>query len=288
MLRRLVVHADDLGADEARNAGIFEALDAGVVTAASLLANGPAFRDAADRIASAPFRRVSFGLHLNLTEGIPLSRGLRMLVGPNGCFPGKAEAHRRLLEASGEDLREEVRREFAAQYGALREAGIAVDHVDGHQHVQVFPAVIGTVTLCAAECGIPWIRIPEEPPPPDAGNRIHPALAGEAEAYSRLAASARLRIRGTRLRTADHFRGLYLKGRLSPSTLAETLRELPPGLTELMVHPGRTPAGPAAGPFASFSHRDREWELETLMDEGFRLLLREQRIALTPYPEVRP
>jgi predicted glycoside hydrolase/deacetylase ChbG (UPF0249 family) len=84
MLRRLIVHADDLGADEARNEGIFEALEAGSVTAASILANGPALRDAFDRIASSPFRNISFGLHLNLTEGVPLSGGLKFLISRSG------------------------------------------------------------------------------------------------------------------------------------------------------------------------------------------------------------
>ena len=49
-MKRLIVNADDLGADEARNRGIFEAIDAGVVTSVSLLANGPSFEDAARRI----------------------------------------------------------------------------------------------------------------------------------------------------------------------------------------------------------------------------------------------
>jgi D-alanine-D-alanine ligase-like ATP-grasp enzyme len=40
-MRRLIVNADDLGADEARNEGIFEAIRAGVVTSASILPNGP-------------------------------------------------------------------------------------------------------------------------------------------------------------------------------------------------------------------------------------------------------
>ena len=41
MMKRLIVNADDLGADEARNRGIFEAIDAEVLTSVSLLVNGP-------------------------------------------------------------------------------------------------------------------------------------------------------------------------------------------------------------------------------------------------------
>jgi len=43
-MKRLIVNADDLAADEARNAGIFEAIAQGRVTSVSLLPNGPAVR----------------------------------------------------------------------------------------------------------------------------------------------------------------------------------------------------------------------------------------------------
>ena len=58
------------------------------------------------------------------------------------------------------------------------------------------------------------------------------------------------------------------------------------GLTELMVHPGRVPAGEPRGPFASFSTRDRETELMALAGEAFRDALGQYGIALTPFPEV--
>jgi predicted glycoside hydrolase/deacetylase ChbG (UPF0249 family) len=106
--------------------------------------------------------------------------------------------------------------------------------------------------------------------------------------FCRLAAVARTRIDGSALRTTDHFRGLYLKGTLSLETLEATLQGLPPGLTELMVHPGRAPCGQAEGPFSAFSHRDRERELEVLTSGSFRRMLEKYSVALTPFPEAYP
>jgi hypothetical protein len=103
--------------------------------------------------------------------------------------------------------------------------------------------------------------------------------------FCRLAAASRTRIIGTALKTTDHFRGLYLKGTLSLETLEATLEALPPGLTELMVHPGRMPGGGAEGPFSAFSNRDRERELEVLTCDRFRQMLERYHIALTPFPE---
>ena len=72
-MKRLIINADDLGADEGRNEGIFEAIRAGVVTSASILPNGPALDMHCRGIRAGRFEKVSFGVHLNLTEGRPLS-----------------------------------------------------------------------------------------------------------------------------------------------------------------------------------------------------------------------
>ena len=68
-MKRLIVNADDLGADEGRNAGILEAVRAGVVKSVSLLANGPATAEACKAIHDGKYEEVSIGVHLNLSEG---------------------------------------------------------------------------------------------------------------------------------------------------------------------------------------------------------------------------
>ena len=281
-VKRLIVNADDLGADESRNAGIFEAVEAGAVTAVSILVNGPAFPDALERIAAEARGGISFGIHLNLTEGKPLVPGPACLTDSGGRFPGKAEAHRRLMIAGDREWEDAIGREFAAQVGALRDAGIPVDHLDGHQHIHIFPAVIEAAVRTAATFGIPWIRLPEEPVPVFT-DREGPVDTAEARMFSRLASAARSRIRRSGLRTTDHFRGLYLKGRLTPESLEETLSALPSGLAELMVHPGRASAEGGQGPFSSFSNRDRERELEALTGGQFRETLDRHGIRLTSH-----
>lgn len=287
-MKRLIVHADDLGADDARNAGIIEAIESGSVTAASILVNGPAFEDCLQRITSADFNHISFGVHLNLTEGMPMSPGLKSITGADGFFFGKEETHRRLMSKGDEGLGAEVWQEFAAQIQALRAAGIRIDHLDGHQHVHIFPAAIDAAVRAGREFGIPWIRIPEEPLPSRSMERNNHFLDDEAERFCRLAAAARIRIRESTLKMTDHFRGLYLKGRLSLARLEKTLQTLPPGLTELMVHPGRAPAGQADGPFSAFSHREREKELEVLTSSRFLRMLEKYHVQLTSFPEVGP
>jgi predicted glycoside hydrolase/deacetylase ChbG (UPF0249 family) len=107
----MIVNADDFGADPCRNTGIARVLAAGVATSASILANGAAFAHMRLCMAELAQRPISWGLHLNLSEGRPISSGLRYLTGPDGAFPGKAATAELLGRQGGPDLEEEIYRE---------------------------------------------------------------------------------------------------------------------------------------------------------------------------------
>jgi chitin disaccharide deacetylase len=278
-MKRLIVNADDLGADDSRNAGIFEAIEAGVVTSVSVLANGPALPDAIHHLRLSSRKDVSIGVHLNLSEGRPLTGDLKYLVGKDGGFLGKARAHQLFQMRADTALQEEIYREAAAQTEALLQAGCPITHLDGHQHVHIFPAVIGTAVRVAEAYGIPWMRIPAE------SSKM--ADDAEADMFAALATSARSYVAAAKVGMPDHFRGLYLKGRLTPALLRDTLARLPDGLTELMAHPGKALVAKQEGPFSNFSTRDRETELLILLGEDFRNTLLRHGISLTPFPEVQ-
>ncbi|MCX5834361.1 MAG: ChbG/HpnK family deacetylase [Deltaproteobacteria bacterium] len=159
--------------------------------------------------------------------------------------------------------------------------------MDGHQHVHVFPAVISVAVRLAERHGIRWMRLPDEPAPPSAGRlkNDNGVLFAEAEMFSGLAAQARVHLDKARVKKTDAFRGLYLKGRLSVEFLGEVLENLPGGLTELMVHPGRAASGDE-GPFSYFSTAERLSELRALMDERFRSALARCGVSLVSFLEV--
>ncbi len=286
-MKRVIINADDLGADVPRNEGVVEAIRAGTVTSVSILANGPALEDALQRIRPFDHSKVSFGIHCNISEGGPLAGGLRILTGPDGCFMKKAAAHQ-LLMHGGAAIEAEIARELDMQIEVLKGAGLRLTHIDGHHHVHVFPAAIKAVCATARKHNIPWIRIPDEPEPVSREDGIPDSLLEESKAFSSLAGNARLYIEGTGLKAPDHFRGLYLKGRASLQRMQKTLEELKPGLTEIMMHPGRAAAGhPQEGSFSSFSTMDREKELHVLLSEEFRLALLRNGVILIPFPEVK-
>jgi predicted glycoside hydrolase/deacetylase ChbG (UPF0249 family) len=281
-MRRLIISADDVGADAPRNEGIMEAIRAGIVTSASILANGPALEHAVKEIRLAGCDHVSFGIHLNLSEGRPLAQDLMRLVGPDGNFLGKAGTNRLLANEGDAELEAEIVRESTLQIERLLAAEIDVTHIDGHQHVHIFPAALFAAAHTAKRFGIRRMRIPDEIFPVESD-----VLAGEIPAdaprFASLGREARKRVGGMGLTAPDHFRGLALKGRLTLERLVKIIETLPGGTTELMVHPGRAAM---RDPFSSFSSAERERELDALRDPRFRNALQAAGVQLISFREM--
>ncbi|HET6204960.1 MAG TPA: ChbG/HpnK family deacetylase [Planctomycetota bacterium] len=272
--RTLVVHADDLGIDAPRNRGIVEACARGVVTSASVLANGPALEDALRRLRDLPDPDV--GVHLNLTEGTPLAAGAT-LRGADGRFLGKEAGRRNLLEDGGAE-EAEVEAEFAAQVARVLEAGVPVSHLDGHQHVHVWPRARRACLAVARRFGIAWVRTPLEDAEDDPGGvrRPHCDLAQRASAL-------RDALAGTGCATADRFIGESASAGAGPEEVRRLLSPLGAGVAEWMVHPGY--AAPDSVPF---SNADREAELRLLTDRALLSFLREQGFRLSGFRALRP
>jgi hypothetical protein len=135
--------------------------------------------------------------------------------------------------------------------------------------------------------GIPWMRVPDELPDDFSAGWSSARDRDEALFFSGHAQAARPLFAEMGISATDHFRGLYLKGKLPVSHWMDFLEAIPPGLTELMVHPGRAPGYAASGPFSGFSTTDREKELEALVNGRFRAALLKTGVELTPFPGVR-
>jgi predicted glycoside hydrolase/deacetylase ChbG (UPF0249 family) len=284
-MKGIIINADDLGSDIARNKGIFRALDAGVVTSASILANGPAFDDAVTRMRSNLCRSVSFGAHLNISQGTPVSMGLKMIVDENNLFLGKTKVLSLLSGPVLGPLSEEIEGEIASQIEKLLDSGIAITHIDGHHHVHIFPAVAPLVMKAARKYGIHRMRIPDEPSnmlrslPPDR------SVTEEAEFFSLFACQVRPLLQKWGMIAPDYFLGLCMKGRLSPAVLTELAENLKEGITELMVHPGTSCNADPSNPFSLFSTKERQIELDALLDDGFHAIFAKNKIKLLSYCE---
>lgn len=154
---RLIVNADDLGATQRTNAAVFALMTTGRIRSATLLANGRAFDEAVSRIGDFP--HCSFGVHLNVATRMPVGAAseLAPILGADGQF--RVAAVRRLFVP--QPVCNAVLREWISQVAKVKNAGIAVSHIDSHHHVHTVPGLFGTLKRLQREFGISRVRLAE-------------------------------------------------------------------------------------------------------------------------------
>ena len=289
-MKQLIVNADDLGYTRGVNRAIVEACRSGVVTSTSLLANGAAFEDAVEIARAEP--RLDVGCHLNFVEGKPVAPPERIphLVGADGRFLKAWKFAARLLRRAVPE--DEIEREASAQIEKLLAAGLRPSHVDTHKHTHVHPAVARAVARAARRYDIRWIRRPfENLLPRSAQRKTHgtknmPWLPLSIKrvavgSLNWLAPAFERRMATMGMAMPDYFTGVLLTGRLTRQAFAETLADLPSGVTEVMCHPGYCDAELRES--STWLHEEREVERETVSDGAWRAQAKELGIVLTAF-----
>jgi predicted glycoside hydrolase/deacetylase ChbG (UPF0249 family) len=241
MPAQIILNADDFGLTHGINRAIGELHSAGVLTSATLMANGAAFDDAVEIARAHP--ALGVGCHIVLTDGAPVSPpgSIRSLIGADGINfrPSLVDFVQALL--LGRINEEEVAREALAQIEKLQGAGIHPTHIDTHKHTHLFPSIARPLLQVAEHCGIRAIRNPFEPEWSLALNHGGRArrLAVRLVGLLRPRFEAHARIRDRRVLTTDGTVAISATGQLNAATLGEILRALPlSGIYELCCHPG--------------------------------------------------
>ncbi|MGZ6071500.1 MAG: carbohydrate deacetylase [Myxococcaceae bacterium] len=201
-VRRLIINADDLGYDPAVSEGIVLAIRSGVVTSATLMVNMPHSGHGATLARGLPV-----GLHLNLSRGSPLDAAFPPELLRSGAFDESLVSALPAEVVAAEAEAQLVRAEALL--------GSAPTHVDVHRHLHRAPGVLAGLAEVAARRGLP-VRA--------------------------LDAAMRTELRSTGVRTTDHFVGeAGGEAYWTETRFAETVGQLPEGITELMCHPGYPP-----------------------------------------------
>lgn len=287
-MKNLIVNADDFGWTDGVNRGILEAFQNGIVTSTSLLANGAAFAGAVEAARSAP--GLGIGVHLNLSDGPPVAgrEAVTSLLNEEGEFTGGPESL--LLRRARRGLvLAEVEQEWDAQIQKLRDAGIEPTHLDGHKHVHMLPGLFEIALLLAKRHNIGAIRVSLEASSLRAalssGSKQNSAVVMKQGVQARglklLARDAREQAQRAGISTADYFCGIAQTGELTREGVAQFLKILPEGTTELMCHPGYVDA--ALQKSSTRLQKSRQSELAILTDTGIRNLVASQGIRLIDY-----
>ncbi len=234
--KAVIINADGLGMSARVNDATFDLVAQKRITSATLMANGPAVEDAVKRL-----RRVdgcSFGIHLNLTEFEPLTRGAgaKLLTGGDGLM------HKSMTCAAPTPARmRAIYEELCAQVERLISLGVPISHMDSHHHVHAVPYIYPLIKAIQYRYGIRKIRLTKN------------IYADQASC------SAVLRVKKNLFNRALRLRSETTEGFTEFLSFCEVARKhrIPQRTIEVMVHPG------AAGSDQETTMLNSNWE-ETL------------------------
>jgi chitin disaccharide deacetylase len=288
-MRALIVNGDDFGLTRGVNAGIMDAHTRGILTSTSLFANAAATDDAIALARETP--TLGVGCHLTLVDGTPVLPDSDV---PTLAAGGRFRASWRAFVQDalcGRILLRDVERELAAQIERLTAAGLRLTHLDSHKHVHAYPPVFRIVARLARAFDIQTVRVPYEAPAVGALRRHVRSSGARRQALQNIALgpwSARDRrlLDAHGLPPAPAFLGRVLTGVFTRESFHAVLERVPPGSSELMMHPGYSDA--ALERAATRLRRERAEEVALLTDPAARALLTRARITLTRHDGLRP
>ncbi|MBF0271072.1 MAG: ChbG/HpnK family deacetylase [Magnetococcales bacterium] len=282
-VKALIVNADDFGLSDGINRGILESHRNGIVTSATVLANGPAFDHAMEASRECP--ALGIGVHLNVLRGAPL---LDPATLPHITRHGRFHLSWKNLSSTFHPrVLDEIEREYRAQIERVLSQGIPITHLDGEKHHHQFPPVFRLVIRLLERYRIPAVRCAPEP------LTLQYGLTKTLK-VSMLNLMIWNNLRQLQDRTvgrADHQTGIAMTGHMTPISLANTLRALPFGVNELCCHPGWVDAAHRRqtadfGPF--YIDSTRESECKALTAPNLRQLLHVTETRLITYADLPP
>ena len=287
-MKQLIFNADDFGMTRGVNEGIIRGHREGILTSATLMANGLAFDDAVQKALENP--KLGVGCHLVLVGGKPVAapESVASLVDSQGNLPDSLAGFVARVTA-GAIQSDHIERELTAQIEKIRGAGIALSHLDSHKHTHAHPWVMEVVGKVAQKFGITKIRRPVENL-----RDSWETSRGEIQSVSgQIVAAGAVRMVASRfeaiaekyqLTCPDHFLGLAMTGQLGPAALRRIAERVEEGSTEIMLHPGICDADLAAS--GSRLQQHRQDELDGLLDARVREAFLQRGIHFISYREL--
>ena len=271
-MKQLIVNADDFGLHPLINAGIIKGHQEGFITSTSLMPSALCWQEAVRLAKENP--RLGIGVHLTLVGGVPSvlpKEKVSSLLDDDGLFlPDYVAFAKRYY--GGAVKRSELEAELRAQLERALESGVNITHIDSHQHTHVLPGINSLVLKLSNEYNIIRVRIPKEGYLFTGGFQTSVGRLIGRSGLSFCADMAALRADSLGLRHPQHFYGMLAGGHLNAQLIANILRQLPEGVSEIMTHPGLDSA--ALGKAFSWQYHWRE-ELDAYLDAGNKALLKE-------------
>lgn len=278
-MKKLIVNGDDFGLHPSVDQAILQACRAGCLKSASFMATGGAAEEAADIARREP--GLSVGLHFSLVAEKPVSPAEKIssLVESNGSFPADHRAFIGKYLRGQINLRE-VAIECEAQLRRMEKLGLQPSHFDSHQHLHALPGITEVCIDAMKRHGIKRMRCPAEGYFFRGGLPLEPVRFLQRGGLTFLAQRAGQKARRQGIKMPDHFFGMMGGGQMTGKNLRLIIRQLPEGISEVMIHPGANRELLENKYGWGYSW---EGELKAVTETETRELLRALRIEATSY-----
>jgi predicted glycoside hydrolase/deacetylase ChbG (UPF0249 family) len=157
-MKNLIINADDFGMSIEVNFAILATMDLDLCKDTTLLVNFEASEHAA-KLAISTNKKNNIGIHLNLTEGYPLTHNIRKesrFCNSEGLFHNKKNKR---IYALSKSEKKAVYEEITTQIQFCRKLGIPISHADSHNHIHEEPGFLLLLLDILKKEKIPFIRL---------------------------------------------------------------------------------------------------------------------------------
>jgi predicted glycoside hydrolase/deacetylase ChbG (UPF0249 family) len=216
-MKKLIINADDFGINKEVNCAIMTAMELNICTDSTLLVNFENSEDAS-KLAIANNKKDNIGIHLNLTEGYPLTTKIRnesRFCNSDGLFHFKK--NKRIIYLSRSE-KKAVYEELTSQIQLCRKMGIPITHADSHNHIHEEPGLLILILNILKKENISFLRITNNMGETSFQNRMY------RNSYNQI-------LRIFKFAGTDYFGSAY-----NLSNFRKPIQEN--SIIELMIHPG--------------------------------------------------
>lgn len=279
--KQIIITSDDFGLSKGVNKAVEKAWQEGLLTCASIMPGGAAFKDAVAIARRNPGLQV--GLHLTLVQGQSVLPHAQIpdLVNEAGCFSDNPVATG-MRYFFNKGLYKQLLREIEAQIQRVVDSGIPLSHIDGHLNIHLHPTVFGFLVDLMPRYGITSFRLSRERLAHnlrfDQQRRLGKTV--ERVIFGALAGHARPHLDRLGIRYAGEVKGVLNSGRMTEEYLLNIVDGLNEGLTELYFHPGILPDTEISRRMPDYRHEE---ELAAIVSPAVRQRLTDLEITVQNY-----
>lgn len=160
MQNKVIINADDCGINKPVDAEIERFIQLGKITSTTVMANMDDL-DGARRLYDLYKDKISFGVHVNLTDGAPLTSSQALLeYGYYKEEDGKIilNGYPFINKRIPKQLHQDIIKECVAQIDRVRDAGIRISHIDSHHLMLTSQSMVNMTPEILKKTGVKKMR----------------------------------------------------------------------------------------------------------------------------------